>query len=263
MTIVAIYLAAGVVIGFLSGIFGIGGGLIIVPVLLFAFALQAVSDAIAIHVAIASSMAIIMVTALSSVRAHWRRGNVLWPVFRSLSIGMLIGAFAGAQITSRLPAELLSGVFAVFMLIMAARMFFSGTPRGEHRESGRFATGAVGAAIGALSSVVGIGGGGMTVPYLTWRGMSMRHAVGTSAACGLPIAVAGTLGYVLAGAGRDLPLPPFSTGFIHWPSVAGITATSVFLAPVGANVASRIPHEHLRRGFAVLLLVVGLNLLLG
>jgi uncharacterized membrane protein YfcA len=263
LTIVVVYLAAGAVTGFLSGIFGIGGGLIVVPVLLFAFALQGVADEVAIHMAIASSMTTIVVTALSSIRAHWRRGNVLWPVFRVLGIGMLIGAFVGAQITGRLPADVLSTVFAAFMLIMAARMFLSRTPKGEPRQCGHWSTGWVGVVIGALSSVVGIGGGSMTVPYLAWRGIPMRQAVGTSAACGLPIAIAGTLGYIVAGASRDLPLPPLSTGFIHWPSVAGITATSVLLAPVGAHVASRVPHAYLRRGFAVLLLVVSLNLLFG
>ena len=263
MTVVLVYLAAGAAAGFLSGVFGIGGGLIIVPMLLFALHLQGVSDQVAIHIAIASSMTTIVVTALSSVRAHWRRGNIRWPDFRSLALGMLAGAFIGAQITGRLPADTLQMVFAGFALLMAVRMALGGSPRQGRGSGGPLANGVVGLLIGGVSSVVGIGGGSMTVPYLVWRGVVMREAVGTSAACGLPIAVSGTLGYIVSGAVRDLPLPPLSTGYIHWPSVAGIVAVSIFTAPLGAAVASRVPHRHLRRAFALFLVLVGVNLLRG
>ncbi len=262
MTLVLVYLTAGAAAGFLSGVFGIGGGLIIVPMLLFALGLQGVSEQVAIHIAIASSLATIVVTAISSVRAHWRRGNILWPVFRSLALGMLAGAFLGAQVTGRLPADTLRVVFACFTLGMAARMLLAGIPEPGHRPGSALVNAAVGGVIGTASSVVGIGGGSMTVPYLAWRGVPMRQAVGTSSACGLPIALAGTLGYVVAGATRDLPLPAFSTGFIHWPSVLGITVVSVFTAPLGAAVASRIPQRYLRRAFAGFLLLVGTDLLL-
>ena len=263
MTILLVYLSAGAAAGFLSGVFGIGGGLIIVPMLLIALHLQGVSDQVAIHIAIASSLATIVVTAVSSVRAHWRRGNIRWPDFRSLALGMLTGAFLGAQVTGRLPADTLRVLFACFTLAMAVRMILARVPEAGRGPGSAPVNAAVGALIGALSSVVGIGGGSMTVPYLAWRGVAMREAVGTSAACGLPIAVAGTLGFVVAGTARDLPLPAFSTGFIHWPSVLGITVISVFTAPLGAAVASRVKPQYLRRGFAVFLLVVGTDLLLG
>lgn len=262
MTIILIYLSAGLVTGLLSGLFGIGGGILMVPVLLFVFAIQGVADTVAIHVAIASSLGAIVFTAVSSVRAHWNRGNVLLPVFLSLGASMAVGAFVGGRLTGYLPAGILQNIFGVFALSIAARMLIGGNPRPHSTLPGRPALAGVGLVIGAMSSLVGVGGGAMTVPLLAWFGVEMRRAVGTSAACGLPIAVAGALGFMLGGIGRDLPLPPYSTGFVHWPSVLGLAVTSVLSAPLGAALASRLPQATLRRAFGVFLLCMGSYLIL-
>ncbi|WP_440997626.1 sulfite exporter TauE/SafE family protein [Arhodomonas sp. SL1] len=264
MEILAIYLLAGASAGFASGLFGIGGGLIIVPVLLAVFAWQGMDPAVATHLAIGSSLATIIVTSISSLRAHWRLENILWAVWRPLALGLVAGALAGAQVAGLMPGDLLQGVFGTFVLVMAARMAFGGQPPAHRSVPGPLGLGAVGVGIGAVSSIVGIGGGSLTVPFLAWCAVPMRAAVGTSAAAGLPIAAAGTVGFIIAGGlHARAELPEWATGFIYWPAVAGITAASVLLAPVGARLASRLPQHILKRAFAVFLVLVGARLLIG
>ena len=258
----AIYLAAGACAGFSAGLFGIGGGLIIVPALLFVFALQGMPSNLAVHLAVGSSLATIVFNALSSMRAHWRLGNILWPVFRPLAAGLVVGALAGAQIAGALPGDLLTGVFAVFVLATAVQIALGGTPKAHRGVPGRTGLALAGGIVGALSSLVGIGGGSLTVPYLIWRGVEMRRAVGTSAACGLPIALSGTIGFAVAGGSRAASLPAWSTGYIYWPAVGGMALASVVFAPLGARLASRLPQARLRTAFALFLVVVGVRLLL-
>ncbi|WP_435100997.1 sulfite exporter TauE/SafE family protein [Arhodomonas sp. AD133] len=263
MEVLLIYLAVGIAAGFASGLFGIGGGLIIVPVLLAVFAWQGVDPAVATHLAVGSSLATIIVTSISSLRAHWRLDNILWATWRPLAVGLVLGAIAGAQIAGLMPGDLLRSVFAAFVLIMAVRMALGGQPPAHRQVPGAAGLGATGVGIGAISSIVGIGGGSLTVPFLAWCGVEMRRAVGTSAACGLPIALAGTAGFVIAGGlHARAALPAGSTGFIYWPAVAGIAAASVLLAPVGARLASRLPQRTLKRAFALFLAVVGVRLFL-
>lgn len=255
------YLVLGVFAGVMAGLLGVGGGLIIVPALAWIFHHQQVGDAIIMHLAIGTSLATIVVTSISSVRAHHRRGAVLWPVFWRLTPGIVIGAWVGAAIADALPSAVLSKVFAVFVLAVAAQMGFGAKPSPHRELPGKAGMWAAGGVIGSISAIVGIGGGSLTVPFLSWCNTAIRQAVATAAACGLPIALAGTLGFIVTGlntAGR----PDWSFGYIYIPALVGIVLTSTLSAPLGAKLAHTLPTEVLKKVFAIFLTLVGIKMLL-
>ena len=260
MLFLVLYLLAGVFVGIASGLFGIGGGTIVVPVLLAIFAAQNLTPDIAMHLAVGSSLATIVVTGMSSARAHWQLGNVLTTALPWLVAGLVAGALGGAQIAAALPGDVLRTVFAIFLIAMAARMASSKQPPAGRVLPHPAIVLVVGIVIGVISSLVGIGGGAMMVPFLAWGGVAMRQAVGTSSAAGVCLAIAGSIGFVLAGTGED-QLPAWSSGYVYWPAVIGITVSSVLFAPLGARLASRLPSLLLRRGFAVFLVLVSIRLL--
>lgn len=262
MDIVLLYLLAGIAAGILSGLFGLGGGVIIVPVLLILFGIQGVDPAASMHMAVASSLAIIVMTSLSSVRSHWRRGGVRWNIAGAMTPGIVLGALAGALLAAWISGELLRLIFASFLLAVALRMALSRDIQRTLSLPGSAGLGAAGGGIGLISALVGIGGGSLTVPFLAKCGIGMREAVGTSAACGLPIALAGTLGYVLSGWGNPL-VPDWSSGYVFWPAVLAVAVTSTLLAPVGAMLSYRLPAILLRRLFAMLLGLMAIRLFYG
>ena len=256
------YLTLGLFAGVMAGLLGVGGGLIIVPTLAWIFHHQQVDDAIVMHLAIGTSLATIVVTSISSVRAHHRRGAVLWPIFWRLTPGIVVGAWLGAAIADALPSAVLSKVFAVFVLTVAAQMGFGAKPAPHRELPGTTGMLTAGGVIGAVSAIVGIGGGSLTVPFLTWCNIAIRQAVATSSACGLPIALAGALGFVVTGlnaAGR----PDWSLGYVYGPALVGITLTSMLSAPLGAKLAHTLPTEMLKKVFAAFLTLVGVKMLLG
>jgi uncharacterized membrane protein YfcA len=257
-----LYLALGAFAGLMAGLLGVGGGLIIVPVLAGIFQHQQMSAAVIMHLAIGTSLATIVVTSVSSVRAHHQRGAVLWPVVWRLTPGIVIGAWLGAVVADALPSAVLSKIFAVFVLVVAAQMAFGAKPA-PHRElpgaPGMLATGGV---IGAVSAVVGIGGGSLTVPFLTWCNTPMRQAVATSAACGLPIALAGAIGFIVTGL-NAAELPAWSLGYVYGPALVGVAFASMLSAPLGAKLAHTLPAEVLKKVFAVFLTLIGVRMLLG
>ncbi len=256
-----LYPLAGALVGVIAGLFGVGGGLVIVPLLVFIFHSQGMAPALMMHLAIGTSLATIMVTSLSSVRAHHRHGAVLWPVFRRLAPGIVAGTLLGAYIVDQLPNTTLRIIFGVFALLVAAQMGFGVKAAPHRRLPGWAGMSIAGAIIGKVSAIIGIGGGTLTVPFLAWCNVGMRQAVATSAACGLPIAVAGTIGFVIAG-WNAAPLPAWSTGYIYWPAFAGIAAASAVFAPLGAKLAHTLPAEKLKRYFALLLAFLGVGMLL-
>jgi len=257
-----LYLALGAFAGLMAGLLGVGGGLIIVPVLAGIFQHQQMSAAVIMHLAIGTSLATIVVTSVSSVRAHHQRGAVLWPVVWRLTPGIVIGAWLGAVVADALPSAVLSKIFAVFVLVVAAQMAFGAKPA-PHRElpgaPGMLATGGV---IGAVSAIVGIGGGSLTVPFLTWCNTPMRQAVATSAACGLPIALAGAIGFIVTGL-NAAELPAWSLGYVYGPALVGVAFASMLSAPLGAKLAHTLPAEVLKKVFAVFLMLIGVKMLLG
>ncbi len=261
LTSLIFFLLLGVVAGVLAGLLGVGGGLIIVPVLAWLLPASGVHQDIIMHVALGTSLATIIVTSTSSAWEHHRHQAVLWPVFWRLSPGIVIGAWLGAAIADQLASLWLQRIFGVFELLVAMQMFF-GFGASAHRQlPGAMAMAGTGTVIGAVSAIVGIGGGTMTVPFLVWCNVNIRKAVATSAAVGLPIALAGSSGYILVGIG-DQRLSSWATGYVYWPAFLAIISTSLLFAPLGAKLAHRMPIPTLKKVFALLLLVLGVRMLI-
>lgn len=255
------YLLLGAAAGIVAGLLGVGGGLIIVPVLAMLFVAQGMAPDLIMHVALGTSLATIVVTSLSSMRAHHRHGAVDWQTLYRIVPGILGGGWLGALVADHLDTSFLRIFFGVFECLVALQMW-SGLKASAHRGLPGFAGMTVaGLLIGAISAIVGIGGGTMSVPFLVWCGVKIQRAVGTSAAIGLPIAVAGAGGYMVAGFSSS-GLPAYSTGYIYWPAFAGIVAASVLLAPLGARLAHSLPTAVLKKVFALLLAVLGIRMLL-
>lgn len=256
-----LYLVLGGCAGVLAGLFGVGGGMIIVPVLVYSFALQGFAPDVLTHMAVGTSLATIAFTSISSVRAHHKLGAVRWPLFVWLTLGIIGGCVLGALSAAALSGPVLQKVIGVFAICVAIQMAFDLRPRAALAEPGRPTLGVAGVVIGWASSIFGIGGGSLTVPFLVWRSVPMQQAVATSAACGMPIAVAGALSFIATGWGAT-PLPDWSLGYVYLPAMVGIAATSVFFAGFGARLAHRLSQRLLKRLFALLLVLVGINFLL-
>lgn len=252
---IAALLLLGACTGFAAGMLGIGGGMLMVPFLTLLFTWRGFPLDNIVHMAIATSLATILFTSVSSVRAHHQRGAVLWPIVRLLAPGILVGSLLGAQIAGRLPTFWLSVVFATFVGLSAVQMLLDRKPqptRQMPQGAGMFATGG---AIGFISSLVGAGGGFISMPFMVWSNVKIHNAVATSAALGFPIAAAGTIGYILAGHG-EATLPAGSVGFVYLPALLSIAAASVLTAPFGARVAHSLNTRPLKRIFASLLFLL-------
>lgn len=260
-TVIALLALTGAASGILAGLLGVGGGLVIVPALAAILPLVGVPASHVMHMAVATSLATILLTSLSSVVAHHRHGGVLWPVFWKLGPGIAVGAALGAQVADLLPASTLRLVFAVFVFVVAAQMGFGLQPTARRGLPGAAATTGTGMVFGCISGVIGIGGGSMVVPFLSWCSVPIPKAVGTSAACGLPIALGGALGAMVAGA-DTANLPAYSTGYVYWPALVVIALVSMALAPFGANLSHRLPVKVLKKIFATFLTLVGAKMLL-
>ena len=254
------YLLLGVCAGILAGLLGVGGGLIIVPVLAVLFAAQGFAPEYLMQLAVGTSLATILFTSLSSLRAHHQHGAVDWPLMLQLSLGMLLGGWLGGVLALWMGGTVLASLFGVFELVVAAQMGFGRIPAAHREPPGRLRNTVAGTGIGMLSALLGIGGGTLTVPWLVWHHIDVRKAVGTSAACGLPIALSGALGFVAAGLGRA-GLPSGSTGFVYWPAVVVISVASVLIAPQGARLAHRLDRTQLKKIFAVFLAMLGVLML--
>ncbi|MCE3027221.1 sulfite exporter TauE/SafE family protein [Salinicola sp. DM10] len=262
LTAVLIYLLVGAIAGLLAGVFGIGGGIVMVPALVFAFLAQQVDPAVTAHLAVGTSLATIVVTGASSAWGHWRRGSVRRDWLRMMIPGLLVGGILGVLLASALPGAALTRLFGAFALVMALKMLLSRPPATQGRTPQRWPMAAAGAVIGGVSTLFGVGGGVMSVPWLSRFTQRMTEAVGTSAAIGLPIALIGTVTNVVVGWG-EAGLPSGATGFVMWPAFLGLMVTSVPMARVGVKVAHALPAKVLRRIFALLLIVVGFKLMLG
>jgi uncharacterized membrane protein YfcA len=258
---ILIFLALGSVAGLTAGLFGVGGGLVIVPTLLWVFSSQGIDQSIVMHLAVGTSLATIIVTSLSSIHAHNKRKAVRWSLFLMLTPGIVLGAWLGAATADMLSTLWLQRVFAVFAMLVALHLVLDADFGKQGNLPGKARMTIAGTIIGVVSSIVGIGGGSMTVPYLHWHGVDMRNAVATSSACGLPIALAGTIGFIFTG-WNEGALPAGSSGYVYWSAMPWIVIATVIFAPVGAGLAHSLPTRILRRLFAMLMFVVGLKLML-
>lgn len=256
------YLGLGAFAGFFAGLLGVGGGAVMVPVLAVMFAAQAFPDGHLMHLALGTSMATIVFTSVSSLRAHHQHGAVLWPVVKAIAPGIVVGTLLGAQIAGRVPTRPLAIFFALFMTYVAVQMVVNAKPKPSRELPGAVGMFAVGGGIGGISALVAIGGGSLSVPFMTWCNVKMHNAIGTSAAIGFPIAAAGTVGYMVSGYGATA-LPAGSFGFIYMPALAGTVIASVIVAPFGARLAHRLPVPTLKKIFAGVIVLLLAKMLHG
>lgn len=254
------FLALGAVTGLVAGLFGIGGGGLMVPVLMLLFTAADLGGEHRVHLALGTSMAAIVPTALASLRVHHRHGAVLWPVVARMAPGVLMGTFVATFVAASLPPEPLAVIFSVFMAYVSLQMIVNRKPVPSRQLPGTGGLVLAGSGIGGLSALVAIGGGSLTVPFLSWCNVRLPVAIGTSAAVGLPIAVAGALGYMLNGWGTD-GLPAHTLGFVYWPAALSIVCFSALTAPLGARLAHRLPVTWLKRLFALMLMALSIEML--
>ena len=263
LSILPLYLAIGGVAGILAGLLGIGGGLVIVPMLVACFGWQQGFPANSImHLALGTSMASIVFTSVSSFLSHHKRGAVLWPVVRRITPGILVGTLGGTFLASSLPSRFLQGFFSIFLVYVGLQMVRNLRPEPSRQLPGLAVMFGAGGIIGVISSLVGIGGGTLSVPFMLWCNIGVHQAIGTSAAIGFPIAVAGTVGFIVNGLAGP-PLPVHSLGYVYLPALVGLVAASVVTAPFGVRLAHRLPVPKLKRGFAYLLFATAGKMLWG
>lgn len=251
----------GVLAGYLAGLLGIGGGFVVVPALTFLFLREEATAPWAIHMAVATSLATMLVTSLSSIFSHHRRHAIRWPVVRSLAAGLVAGAALGALIADALDAAALGRVFGFCAILAGLQLILGRNPMSERPLPGQPVASVVGLCFGVISSLIGIGGGALTGPWQMWHGIRAQNAIATSAACGYPIALAGTLSFVLLG--LQAGMPEQALGYVHGPAFIGIALTSALAAPLGAATVHRLPPLLVRRIFGSFLVLVGLRMLAG
>lgn len=252
-TLIAELVLLGLCAGFLAGLLGIGGGMLMGPFLTLILSHRGLSADLAVKMAIATSMATIVFTSLASVRAHHQRGSVRWDIVQRLAPGILVGgALASVGMFSILKGTWLAVFFGLFVSVSATQMLRNAPPVANREMPRPAAQVAVGGLIGFLSGLVGAGGAFVSVPFMVSRNVPMRNAVGTSAALGFPIALANTLGYIVSGSSL-IGLPEGALGYVWLPALTVIGAGSVMTAPLGAKIAHRLPVVQLKRIFALLL----------
>ena len=253
------YLALGAVVGLFAGLLGIGGGVIIIVGLLEIFKLLHFSETHVMHLALGTSMASILFGSISSFRAHQQLASVDWSIVRRLTPGILAGGFLATFVAARTPSSVLKVTFAVFMLYTASQMFINAKPKPNRelpRGGGMLVAGTL---IGAISSLIGVGGAAVSIPFMTWCNVTMHRAIGTAAAIGFPVALFGTIGYIVNG--WHIPgLPEFSLGFVYLPACLAIVIPSAVVAPFGARLSHRLPVATLKKIFGCLLLLLALKI---
>jgi uncharacterized membrane protein YfcA len=249
----------GGIAGLLAGLFGIGGGVVLVPFFLWLFTKQGFPQETVMHIAIATSLATIIITSIASVTAHHRLGSVMWEIVYKLAPGVFIGAIVGAAFADHLPTESLRLFFAAYLFIVGVEMAFQWQPKQAKIQISSAMLRIFGLVIGILSSILGIGGGTLTVPLLNRYNFTMRNAVAISSACGLPIAISSTFSFAILGWNKA-GLPDGSIGYVYWPAFVGIVLVSTLLAPVGAKLAHKLPTKTLKRFFSLLVFAITLKM---
>ncbi len=261
MHVTLLYLLCGVLTGFLAGLLGIGGGSVLVPCLFYLLPLAGIAAVNIMHFAVGTSMAVIVFTSISSLWVHQKRGGILWGLLKFMAPAIILGTVIGALLASFLPGYALKRAFGIFMFYVSLRMLLNwGTSVArEFPKPSAIVVCSLG--MGAICSLLGIGGGALVVPFLNRYAVPMRRVVATSAFCGLPIALAGSLSYVIMG-WQATQSTPHALGYVYLPAFIGFTLGSISSAPVGARLAHRLPTHALRRIFAIFLLIVGLDMLI-
>lgn len=279
------YLLLGSIVGFFAGLFGIGGGIITVPVLTFIFAAQDFPPDRLLHFALGTTMATIIFTSAASLRAHHAHGAVNWAIVKKITPGIILGTLAGATLAGTLTSQFLSIIVMIFILFSATRMLVkilptfdrgktgsflqqfpflvtSAIPARDYQLPGRKGLFATGGLIGLISSLVAIGGGLLTIPFLTLCNVKLHHAIGTAAAIGFPIAFAGTIGYMVNGMAQLQTTPAYSLGYIYLPALGWIVFASMLTAPIGAKTTHTTKADILGKILVLLLYLLAIKMLL-
>jgi uncharacterized membrane protein YfcA len=254
------FLLLGGVVGFMAGLLGIGGGGIMVPVLTSIFILQGVPVDKVMHLALGTSMASIIVTSFSSLRAHHSKSTIIWKVVQTMVPGIILGTFFATFLVAYMSSIYLAVFFALFMAFVAFQMYLNKQPKPTRKLAGNIALVSVSSGIGAISALVSIGGGSMTVPYLMWQNVDVKKAIACSAAIGFPLSITGTLGYVINGWGIDSGIS-YCVGFIYYPAVILISITSYITAPYGVMLAHKLDVSVLKKVFALLLILLSIKMI--
>ena len=260
MTYLPAYLLLGAVVGLFAGLLGIGGGVIIIVGLLEIFKRLNFPETHMMHLALGTSMASILFGSISSLRAHQQLANVDWAIVRGMTPGILVGGFLATFAAAQAPSSVLKIIFAVFMLYTATQMFINAKPKPNRELPGRGGSAIAGTVIGAISSLIGVGGAAVSIPFMTWCNVTMHRAIGTAAAIGFPVALFGAIGYIVNG--WYVPgLPENSLGFVYLPACIAIVIPSIFIAPFGARLSHKLPVATLKKIFGGLLLVLTAKIL--
>lgn len=255
-----IYLSLGVFAGTLSGLFGIGGGLVIVPTLLYCFRLLGFPAEHIMHLTVGTSLSIILVTVSSSLYSHHKLKNIDWKISIKIFPAILVGSFLGSFISKELATKTLQIIFSAYVVLVAFKMLVDVNIEAETKKTHTLMYQIVGFIIGFKSTILGIGGGTISIPFLTWRGLPMKKAVGISASLGLPIAFAGAISYIYNGWGKE-GLPEHSLGFVFVPAFLGVVLTGPIFAKVGAKLSTKLPQKKMKKGFAMFLVVVAFKMI--
>jgi len=256
-----VYLLMGLAVGFLAGMLGLGGGVVLVPLMVLVFGAQHFPEDRILQLALGTSLASIIFTSISGLRAHHKHGAVRWDIVRDAAPGLMLGTLLGALVADKLPARYLAIVFVAFVCYSAVQLFRDAKPKPSRTLPGRPGLLAAGGVIGLISSLVGAGGGILTIPLMIMCNVPIRSAIGTSSALLLPIAGAGAVGYIWTGLGKD-HLPPLSLGYVYLPALVGIVVGTLITVPWGAVAAHNMPVSRLKKIFAVIVFLLAAKMLL-
>jgi hypothetical protein len=258
---ILLYFLLGTFSGVLAGLFGIGGGIIIIPTFFYIFAYLGFPEEILSHMVLGSSLGVIVFSSISSTFSHNTKGAVNWKLIRIVAPSIVIGSSLGGITAGYIESSTLQGLVSLFLVVASIQLIFEFPPPSQNPKTNLARPVIAGAGIGWLSGVFGIGGGIFSVPYFYHRGLKMMNAIGTSAACGIPIALAGSISYILIGYG-NVNLPENSIGYIYLPATIIVGLMSSLTAKYGVNIAHRMKQKKLRIGFAFLVMIMALNLLM-
>ena len=263
LSFILLCLLVGAVAGFFAGLFGIGGGLMIVPVLVYLLPMVGVPEPLLMSTALGTSFATIVITGFSSAQRHHKLGNIVWSAVKILAPSIMVSVFICGFFIGKLDRDISSKLFACLVVYLAVKMVLSIKPKTNKTVKPLTTQSSIigGILIGMASSAAGIGGGGFIVPFLNSRGIDMKKAIGSSAFCGMLLGTSGMFSFMLSGWG-NAAMPEYSLGYIYLPAVVGITTTSFFTSKLGANATAKLPVTTLKKGFAVLLIAIAINMFL-